>query len=130
MLLLEVLELESGDVGDDVEEVHLALLLPLSSESSWSHVVEVLQPLEVADGDTTGVNEDIREEDNSLLGEDLLSSDCGGTICSLRDHLALELVSVVLVHSLLERSRNEHVALLVDGILFLEGLAGGWAQKE
>jgi hypothetical protein len=69
------LKLETGDVGNNEKEIEFGFFFPLASKSSWSHVVEILKPFEVADSDTTSVNEDIREENNSLLSEDLLSGD-------------------------------------------------------
>jgi len=69
------LKLETGDVGNNVKEIKFGFLFPLASKSSWSHVIEILKPFEVADSDTTSVNENIREEYNSLLSEDLLSGD-------------------------------------------------------
>lgn len=76
------LKLETGDVGNNEKEIEFGFFFPLASKSSGSHVVEILKPFEVADSDTTSVNEDIREEYNSLLSEDLLSGDGSRSISS------------------------------------------------
>lgn len=67
----------------------------LAEKTTPSNVLDILEPLEVADSDTTSVAEHIRQEAHSLLEQDLLSLAGGGTIGSLHDELALETVSIV-----------------------------------
>lgn len=75
-------------------------------------MLDVLEPLEVADSHSSCVAEDVREEAHSLLEQDLLSLAGSGTIGSLHDQLAVESVSVVDVDGLLEGSWDEDVAAL------------------
>ena len=58
-------------------------------------MLDVLEPLEVANCDSTGVAEHIWQEAHSLLEQDLLALAGGGTISGLHDELALETVGVV-----------------------------------
>jgi len=85
-------------------------------------VVEVLEPFEVGDGDSTGVKEDIGEEDDAFLGGDFLGGLGGRAVGGFGDHLALEFMSVELVEGLFEGGGDEDVALLVDGGLVSPGL--------
>lgn len=85
-------------------------MIYLSEQSSPSDVLDVLEPLEVADGDTSSIAEHIRQEADSLFEEDILALASRWSVCSLDDELALELVCVVDVDGLLESCRDEYVA--------------------
>lgn len=75
-------------------------------------MLQVLEPLEVADGDTAGVAEYVGQELHSLGQEDFLCSLSGGSVGGLNDQLAVELVGVVYVDRLLECGRNENITEL------------------
>lgn len=75
-------------------------------------MLDVLEPLEVADCYSSCVAEDVGEEAHSFLEQDLLSLASSGTIGSLHDQLAVESVSIVEVDGLLEGSWDEDVAVL------------------
>lgn len=84
-------------------------MLYLSEQSSPSDVFDVLEPLEVADGDSSSVAEHIRQEADSFFEEDVLALASGWPVSSLNDEFALELVSVVKVDGLLEGRGDENV---------------------
>ena len=74
-------------------------------------MLDVLEPLEVADCDTSSVAEHVRQEAHSLFKEDILTLAGCRSICSLNDELALELVCVVDVDGLLEGCWDEEIAV-------------------
>lgn len=75
-------------------------------------MLNVLEPLEVADCHSSCVAEDVGEEAHSLLEQDLLSLAGSRPIGSLHDQLAVEPVGVVDVNGLLEGSWDEDVTAL------------------
>jgi hypothetical protein len=95
-------------------------------------VVEVLEPLEVGDSDTTTVHEKIRAANDASGSEDLLTSEGGRAISTLNDDLALQVRSIALVNGFLGSSGNEEVALLLherEGVLKFN-LLGTWVASE
>lgn len=58
-------------------------------------MVEVLEPFEVRNGNTTSVQEDIGEDEDTLLKEDIFSTHSGRAVSSFSQDLALESVSVL-----------------------------------
>lgn len=73
-------------------------------------MLDVLEPFEVADSDTTAIAEDVWEEADALLEEDVLALTSCRAVSSLYDQLALEPVSIVDVDGLFEGSGNEDIA--------------------
>lgn len=72
-------------------------------------MLDVLEPLKVADCDTSSVAEHIRQEADSLFEENILALAGCWSVGSLDDQLALELVCVVDVDGLLEGCWDEDV---------------------
>lgn len=100
---------KTSGLVDDVQKIVLGLFLPLAGHSSGIHVLEVLQPLEIADSDSTSIAEDVRQESDTLGQADLLSFDGGGAIGSLHDDFALEEMGIVDVDGHFESGRDENV---------------------
>lgn len=73
-------------------------------------MIEVLEPFEVADGDTSGVAENVRQKLDSLLEEDLFSLKSGGAVGGFNDELGLEPMGIVDVDGFFEGSRDEEIA--------------------
>lgn len=73
-------------------------------------MLNVLEPLEVADCYSSSIAKDIGKEAYSLLEEDLFSLTSSWTISSLYDQLAVESISIVDVDGLLESSWDKDVA--------------------
>lgn len=73
----------------------LGFLLPFSSHSSRSNVIEILEPFEIADSHSSGVAEDVGKELNSFFKEDLLAFEGSWTISSLDNQFCFEFISVV-----------------------------------
>lgn len=74
-------------------------------------MIHILQPLEVADSNTTSIAQHIGQELDASWEEDLLSFNCGWAIGSLDDEFAVEFVCVVAVDWFLEGGGDEDVAI-------------------
>jgi hypothetical protein len=72
------------------------MLLPSSGHAARSDMVEVFEPFEVAHCDTSSVEQNIRQEDNPLFGEDILCTNCSGSVSSFCDNFALEFIGIFL----------------------------------
>lgn len=116
-------------VSDDLQEVLLGLFFPSLDESTGSHMVEVLQPFEVGDGDTTSVQQDIGKDEDTSLGEDIFSSEGSGSVSSFSQALALELVGIELVDGLFDGSRDSEIAGLVESAIILIALTTGEVEE-
>jgi len=77
-------------------------------------VLEVLKPFEVRAGDTTAVHEQVGAANDASLGENILSSESGGTVSTLKDSLALNLRGVDLMKGLLNGGGDQVVTLLFE----------------
>ena len=66
-VVVELLVRNVAGLLDDIKEVLLGLLLPLALHASGPHVVEVLEPLEVADGDAASIAEDVWQELDTFI---------------------------------------------------------------
>lgn len=62
--------------------------LVFECQTSVRHVIEVLEPLEEWDGDTTSVDVEVGDHENVAIDEDLVCSRCGGTVGGLRNDLS------------------------------------------
>jgi hypothetical protein len=60
-------------------------------------VIEVLEPFEVRNSDTTTIKEEIWADSNTSLDKDFLTSECGWSVGTFNYYLALEFDSVILV---------------------------------
>lgn len=78
-------------------------------------MIEIFQPFEVADSDSTGIAENIRQELDSLLQQNLLSLESSGAVGCLNDEFGLESVGVADVDGLLQGGWDEEITRLVDG---------------
>jgi len=116
-------------ISDDLQEVLLGFFFPSLDESTGSHMVEVLQPFEVRDGNTTSVQQDIGEDEDTSLGEDIFSSEGSGSVSSFSQNLALELASVKLVDGLFDGSRDGEIARLVESAIILIALTTGEVEE-
>jgi len=95
---------------NDLQHVALGFLLPLTVQSTGTHVIEVLQPLEVACSDTSSIAENVRQEFNTLVKKFLLSTKSSGSVGCFHNQLGLELISVDCIDGLFEGSRNEEIS--------------------
>jgi hypothetical protein len=76
-------------------------------------MVQVLQPFQITDGNTTSVAKDIWQEFNTLRKEDFFGFHGGWTIRCLNNQLAFKSVGVVGVDGFFNSSWNEEVAKLI-----------------
>eukprot|EP01137_Pigoraptor_chileana_P004125 Opistho-2@45391 len=121
---LGVAELAAALLLNDLHELGLAVLLPLLVEASETDVREVLEPLKVRHGDTSGVEEEIRNDNNALLHENVVASWGAGSVSSLADDLRLNVVCIAFVDLTLKGGRNEHIALSLENVERVLGVLG------
>lgn len=69
------------------EQMVVGLALVLEGQATVRDVVEVLQPLEEGDSDTTGVDVQIRDDQDVAINQDLVGSRGGGAVGSLGNDL-------------------------------------------
>merc|ERR550517_944997 len=68
-------------------------------------MVQVFQPLEVGDGDTASVDVHVRDDQGTVLLQDLVGSRGDWSVGGLADDLGLHLVCIAFVDHLLHGSR-------------------------
>merc|ERR1719282_249127 len=93
-------------------------------------MIEILEPLKVGNSDTTSIDVHVRNNQASLLLEDLVSSRSDGSIGSFTDDLGLNLVSIGCIDHLLHGGGYENVAGLVHDVLASVGLGPGEANNS
>lgn len=59
----------------------------LEGQSSVGHVIDVLQPLEVGHGDTSGVDVQVWNDQDVVLEQDLVGGRCDWSVGRFRDQL-------------------------------------------
>ena len=72
-------------------------------------MLDVFEPFEVGNSDTSTIAKNIGEEADASSQEDILSTSGGWSICSLDYQFAVEFLSVIGVDCLLESSGDEDV---------------------
>ena len=86
----------------------------LPSETTVRNVVQVLQPLEVRNGDTAGIQVQVGNDEALIVEEDLVCGGRDGTVGTLGDDLGLDATGIVSGDDLLLGTRAKNVALLLD----------------
>lgn len=131
----------------------VGLALVFEGQATVRDMVEVLQPLEERDGDTTSIDVQIGDDQNVAINEYFVSGRCGGSVGGLSDdlaynrkesivsfvvyrslfatvtHLGLDSAGILAVDHLLDGCGNEDVALLEHEVLSLVGLGIGVADN-
>ena len=74
-------------VLDAAQQVVVGVLLVLEGETTVADVVQVLEPLEVGDGDTTGVDVQVRDDEDVALLQDLVGLWSGRAVSTFSDDL-------------------------------------------
>jgi hypothetical protein len=75
-------------------------------------VVEVLQPFEVADSDTSSIAENIGQELNSFVEENLFSFEGSGSIGCFNNQFGFESMGIIDIDRLFKSGRDEEIAKL------------------
>ena len=88
-------------------------------------VLDVLHPLEVADGDAAGVDQNVGQHRDAALEQRLVRRRRGRSVRCLGDHLGLHAGDIVGPDLILERSGNEDIAVDVQKIVVGDGRASG-----
>jgi len=100
------------DVAHHVEDLLVLPRLVFLGHAAGGDVSKILEPLEVGAGDTTSVSEHVGDDNNTLGGENLFCHEGCGSVSSLKNYLALELVGVLDVDSLLLSAGDKDITLL------------------
>ena len=88
--------------------------------------LEILNPLEVTDGDAAGIAEDVGdEEDVAALLDDGIGLGGGGTVGGFSEDAAFEFGGIVLGDNALEGRGDKGVALLKEECIGVDGLCSG-----
>ena len=85
-------------------------------QPSVTHVREVLGPLEVGHGDAAGIHEDVGHHQHAALDQLGLGAWRRRSVGRLGQHLATDFLRVVLRDLILERRRNQDVALDLETV--------------
>jgi len=83
-------------------------------------VIQVLEPLEIRAGNTASVGEHVGDDNDASLLEFFLSTEGSGSVGTLKDDLAVEEVTVILVNSLFFGSGDQNIALFFHEISWVE----------
>lgn len=72
-----------GDlVTKELKKLRFALLRVLLLHATGRHVIQVLKPFEVRDGDTADVSEQVRNDENASFIKDLVGSESSRTVAT------------------------------------------------
>jgi len=110
-----------------LKQVVVGLALVLEGEAAVRHVVQVLEPLEERDGDTSGVDVQVGNHKNVAVDQDFVGGGRRRAVGRLADDLGVDLARVLLGDHLLDGGRHKDVARLVDQVLALVRLRAGEA---
>jgi len=95
--------------------------LILFGQAAGGDVIYVLEPLEIRAGNTASVGEHVGDDNDASLLEFFLSTEGSGSVGTLKDDLAVEEVTVVLVNSLFLGSGEQNIALFFH--------EGSWVER-
>ena len=101
------------------ENSQVLILSKLPGESAVRDVVQVLEPFEVGDGDTTSVEVEIGNDEALVLDEDIVSFGSDGAVGTFGDDLGFDAARVVGGDDLFFGTGAEDVALDLDETAFL-----------
>lgn len=91
---LFLIDAQSCSLVDNIQQVIFCFLLPSTRHTTGTHVLQVLQPLEIADCHATSIAQHVRQEFYSFGETDLLALESSGAVGSFNDHFALEEMGV------------------------------------
>lgn len=89
-------------------------LAPAPFHQAEGDVGEVLDPLEVADDDATGIDIEIGKNGHATGAQDLVRLEADGTVGRFDDQACLDAFRVFDMNGIFHRRRNENVARLFD----------------
>ena len=116
-------------VGKDVVEARghnvVEALIDLVLGPEVAHAV--LHPLEVAGGDAAGVGEDVGDDEDVLVGEDVVGDGGGGAVGAFAEDAAVEAVGVPAGDDVFGGRGDEDLAGAGDQLVLVGGLGSGEA---
>src|SRR5579885_2469016 len=115
-----------GDGGEGAVHNHFEPLRDLFDPPE--EALEVLHPLEVADGDAARVGQDVRNDHDILLEKDFIGCRSCGAVGGFRDDARLNAVGVFLGDDAFGGGRNQDVAGNFQHILDADSLGVGEAD--
>ena len=93
-------------------------------------VLNVLNPFEIADGHSSGVGKNVRQDGNSTGSEDTVSSGRRRAVSSFDNQACLDSVDVVSPNLVLKGSWNQNIAFQLQQIAVGNGLAAGQSDDR
>ncbi len=91
---LFLIDAQSCSLVDNIQQVIFCFLLPTTRHTTRTHVLQVLQPLEIADCHSASIAQHIRQEFYAFCETDLLALESGRAVGSFNHHFALEEMGV------------------------------------
>ena len=85
----------------------------------------VLHPLEVAGGDAAGVGEDVGNDEDLLVGEDLVGDGRGRAVGAFAEDLAAERSALLAGDHVLGRGGNQDLAVVGEKLVLVDGFGAG-----
>src|SRR5260370_23386611 len=124
-----VVDVVGAGVGDDVVEAFghdvVETLINLSLGPEVAHAV--LDPLEVAGGDAAGVGENVGDDEDALVGENLVGDGGGGTVGAFAENLAADAFGVLAGDDVFGCCGDEDLAVAGEECVLVGGLGSGEA---
>src|ERR1700677_4115825 len=116
-------------VGDDIGEAFghdgVETLVDLGLGPEVAHAV--LHPLEVAGGDAAGIGEDVGDDEDALVGEDLVGDGGGGAVGAFAEDFATDSVGVFAGDDVFSRRGDEDFAVVGEELAGVGGIGLGEA---
>ncbi len=76
----------------------------------------ILHPFEVGGGDSSGVGEDVGDDEDFLVGKDLVSDRSGGAVGAFADDAGLDAIRIARGDDILSRGGDEDIAVRNDAV--------------
>mmetsp|Transcript_907 Transcript_907/g.807 ORF Transcript_907/g.807 Transcript_907/m.807 type:complete len:209 (+) Transcript_907:453-1079(+) len=83
----------------------------------------VFQVLKVGDDQATTIHQNVRKDHDILFLKNFLSIDCGWTICSLNQNLAIDFGSIFFIDSLFKGSRGQNITFFIKNAVVVVGVS-------
>lgn len=109
-------QLATGVLLDEGQELGLASLLPLAGHTTETDVGQVLEPLKVRDSNSSGVQQQVGDDDLALGDEVVVSIGGNGSVGSLTNDLGLDVLDVLEADLALEGGGDQDIALTLHDL--------------
>lgn len=104
-------QLAASVLLDEGQELGLASLLPLAGHTAETDMGQVLEPLKVRDSNTSGVQQQVGDDNLALGDEEVMGIGGNGSVGSLANDLSLDVLDVLHTDLTLEGGGDQDIAL-------------------